>query len=66
MGLSMDGMVWSICEILLTLGSTFPTFIKQDVLPRFLHKPDFYSFEGSFISLITYMNQSVVSDQTAT
>ena len=26
MGLSMDGMVWSICEILLTLGFTFPTF----------------------------------------
>ena len=42
MGLSMDGMVGSICEILLTLGTTFQLFTKQDVLPRFLHKPNFY------------------------
>ena len=42
MRLSMDGMVWSICEILLTLGTTFPIFTKQEILPRFFHKPDFY------------------------
>ena len=42
MGLSMDGMEWSICEILLTLESLFQLFTKQDLLPRFLHKADFY------------------------
>ena len=30
MGLPMDGMVWSICEILLTLGTIFQLFTKQD------------------------------------
>ena len=42
MGLQKDDMVWSICEILLTLGTTFQLFTKQDILPTFLHKPDFY------------------------
>ena len=41
-------------------------FNKQEVLPNLFINLTFTSFEGSYISLITHMNQSVVSEQTAT
>ena len=63
MRLSMDGMAWSICELLLTLGTTFPTFYQaiKKHCPDFFINLTFTSFEGSFISIITHMKQSVAS-----
>ena len=63
MRLSIDGMAWSICEILLTLGTTFSTYslLNKKYCPDFFISLTFTSFEGSFISVTTHMNQSVAS-----
>ena len=61
----MDGMehLW----IIAVFGNYFSKFLlSKKYCPDFLINLTFTSFEGSFISLITHMNQSFVSEQTAT
>ena len=63
----MDGMVWSYLWNIADFGNHFSNFLLSKMYcPDFFINLTFTSFEGSFISLITYMNQSVVSEQTAT
>ena len=61
----MDGMehLWNVANF----GKHFSNFLlSKKYCPDFLINLTFTSFEGSFISLVTHMNQSVVSEQTAT
>ena len=61
----MDGMehLWNIAGF----GIHFSNFLlSKRYCPDFLTNLTFASFEGSFISLITHMNQSFVSERTAT
>ena len=63
--LSMDGM-----EHLLNIAdfrNHFPNFLfSKKYCPDFLINLSFTSIERSFISLITHMNQSFVSERTVT
>ena len=61
----MDGMehLWNIAGF----GNHFSNFLLgKEYCPDFLINLTFTSFERSFISLITHMNQSFVSERTAT
>ena len=61
----MDGMehLWNIAGF----GNDFSNFLlSKRYCPEFLINLTFISFEGSFISLITHMSQSFVSERTAT
>ena len=61
----MDGTehLWNIA----VFGNHFSNFLlSKKYCPDFFINLTFTSFEGSFISLITHMNQSIVSEQTAT
>ena len=58
-------IVWSICEILLTWEPLFQLFTKQEVLPGFSQKPDFYShLKGQLFHLShAWTNNSFLSEQ---
>ena len=61
----MDGMehLWNIAGF----GNHFSKFLLgKKYCPDFLMNLTFTSFEGSFISLITNMNESFVSEETTT
>ena len=65
MRLSVDGTehMWNIADF----GNHFSNFLlSKKYCPDFLINLTFTSFEGSFTSLITHMNQSIVSERTAT
>ena len=59
----MDGMehLWNIADF----GNHFFNFLlSKKYCPDFLINLTFTSFEGSFISLITHMNELFVSERT--
>ena len=65
MRLSVDGTehLWNIADF----GNHFSNFLLgKKYCPDFLINLTFTSFEGSFTSLITHMNQSIVSERAAT
>ena len=54
--------LWNIADF----GNHFSNFLlSKKYCPDFFINLTFTSFEGSFISIITHMNQSVASEQTA-
>ena len=60
----MNGMehLWNIADF----GNHISNFLlSKKYCPDFLINLTFTSFEGSFISFITHMNQSFVSERTA-
>ena len=65
MRLSMDSM--EHLSNIADFGNHFSNFLlSKKYCPDFLINLTFTSFQGSFISLITHMNHSFVSEGTAT
>ena len=67
MRLSMDGINGASVKYTADFGNHFSNFsLGKKYCPDFVINLTFTSFDRSFISLITHMNQLVVSEQSAT